>query len=86
MLTWGEARPPAVLWVSWRGQKTWEDPETGAAMTFDQVIGRLNKEAEALLIDLGSDAFLTVRGLYLGGVKLGVKPKRARKVARRKPG
>ncbi len=55
-------------------------------MTFDQVIGRLNKEAEALLIDLGSDAFLTVRGLYLGGVKLGVKPKRARKVARRKPG
>uniref|UniRef100_UPI003F81A8A6 hypothetical protein n=1 Tax=Xanthomonas sp. 0924 TaxID=2835534 RepID=UPI003F81A8A6 len=80
-----EYRRVGVLWISWRGEKTWEDPETGEAMTFDEVIRRLNKEAEALLAGLGADAFLTVRGLYLGGVKLGVKPKKARKAARRKP-
>lgn len=79
-----EYRRVGVLWISWRGKKTWEDPKTGATMIFDEVISRLNEEAEALLADLGADAFLTVRGLYLGGEKLGVKPKRARKAARKK--
>lgn len=81
-----ECRRVGVLWISWRGEKTWEDPDTGATMTFDEVISRLNKEAETLMAGLGADAFLTVRGLYLGGAKLGVKPKKARKAAKKKPG
>jgi hypothetical protein len=81
-----EYRRVGVLWISWRGEKTWEDPDTGVTMTFDEVISRLNTEAEALLASLGVDAFLVARGLYLGGAKLGVKPKRARKFAKKKPG
>jgi len=80
-----EYRRVGVLWISWRGEKTWEDSDTGLTITFDEVISRLNTEAETLLASLGADAFLVARGLYLGGVKLGVKKKRARKSATRKP-
>ncbi|UHH09666.1 hypothetical protein LU699_15595 [Luteimonas fraxinea] len=81
-----EYRRVGILWISWRGVKTWEDPDTGATMTFDEVISRLNVEAEALMAGLGADALLTVRGLYLGGAKLGDKPKRVRKAAKKKHG
>ncbi|MDO7963661.1 hypothetical protein [Xanthomonas euvesicatoria] len=80
-----EYRRVGVLWISWRGEKTWEDSDTGLTMTFEEVISRLNTEAEALLASLGADAFLMARGLYLGGVKLGVNKKRARKSTTRKP-
>ncbi|MBB5769426.1 hypothetical protein [Xanthomonas euroxanthea] len=60
-----EQRRVGVLVISWQGRKTWEDTTTGEKVRFDDVIRRLNREAQQLVATLGSDAFLTVRGLDL---------------------
>ena len=61
-----EQRRVGALLISWRGVRAWEDPETGGALSFEEVISRLDREAQEIATSLGHDAFLTVRGLYLG--------------------
>lgn len=61
-----ENRRVGALVISWNGKKTWEDPDTGATVEFDELISRLDSEAKVLQASLGNDAFLSVRGLYLG--------------------
>lgn len=61
-----EQRRVGVLLISWNGAKTWKDPATGKKVKFNEMIRVLNDEAKALQVTLGHDAFLSVRGLYLG--------------------
>jgi hypothetical protein len=61
-----EQRRVGVLLISWNGAKTWKDPATGKKVRFNEMIRVLNDEAKALQVTLGHDAFLSVRGLYLG--------------------
>ncbi len=61
-----EQRRVGVLLISWNGTKTWKDPVTRKAVRFNEMIRGLNDEAKALQVTLGHDAFLAVRGLYLG--------------------
>ncbi|MBB3805284.1 hypothetical protein FHR51_001418 [Xanthomonas arboricola] len=60
-----EQRRVGALLISWKGNKTWDDPVTGDKVSFDEVIRRLNSEAQELAATIGSGAFLTVRGLDL---------------------
>lgn len=61
-----EQRRVGALVISWAGKKAWNDPDTGEEIRFEEVIRRLDAEAQLLAPSLGHDAFLTVRGLYLG--------------------
>lgn len=70
--------------ISWKGHKTWEDPATGEEVRFDEVIRRLNSEAQELAATLGSDAFLTVRGLDLSPRKFAVGAKASKKASNRR--
>ncbi|APO98940.1 hypothetical protein [Xanthomonas perforans] len=77
-----EQRRVGALVISWKGDKTWDDPVTGDEVGFDEVIRRLNSEAQELAATLGSDAFLTVRGLDLGPPKFAAKGKTLKKASK----
>lgn len=76
-----EQRRVGALVISWKGHKTWEDPATGEEVHFDEVIRRLNGEAQELAATLGSDAFLTVRGLDLSPPKFTARAKTNKKAS-----
>ncbi|WP_157476627.1 hypothetical protein [Lysobacter sp. Root690] len=86
-----ENRRVGALVISWRGKKIWKAPENGAPIAFQDVMKRLNADAQELIATLGSDAFVTVRGLYLGPVVFDEKSsasklvKKASKTAGRSP-
>ncbi|WP_152412212.1 hypothetical protein [Xanthomonas phaseoli] len=77
-----EQRRVGALVISWKGHNTWEDPATGEEVRFDEVIRRLNIEAQGLAATLGSDAFLTVRGLDLSPRKFAVGAKASKKAGK----
>ncbi|MEQ8042160.1 hypothetical protein ABQW67_04240 [Xanthomonas hortorum] len=77
-----EQRRVGALVISWRGNKTWDDPVTGEEVCFDEVIRRLNSEAQELAATLGSDAFLAVRGLDLSPPKFAAKAKTIKKASK----
>ncbi|WDJ75253.1 hypothetical protein [Xanthomonas campestris] len=77
-----EQRRVGALVISWRGNKTWDDPVTGEEVRFDEVIRRLNSEAQELAATLGSDAFLAVRGLDLSPPKFAAKAKTIKKASK----
>lgn len=60
-----EHRRVGCLLISVSTDRFWRDPGTSAPMKFEEVITRLNDEANALAANLGYGAFVTVRGLDL---------------------
>jgi hypothetical protein len=65
-----ENRRVGALVISWAGTKTWQESGTRRSVTFDELVERLNEYAQQLVLSLGEDAFLVVRGLNLAPRKL----------------
>lgn len=60
-----ETRRVGCLMISLAADREWKQPETGAVMTFDDVIALLRNDAKALEQRLGYDAYLWIHPLDL---------------------